>query len=97
MIACATLDIAMGRKTEVPQTAPRGRPPEHGSLSNAEHQMLWRRRQKDEVVHLRRIVASITSTMPEVRQTLIAAGHGEVIDRAEATFLLRKKTCMLSC
>jgi hypothetical protein len=62
----------------------RGRPPEPGSLTNAEHQMLHRARQKDEVVALRQVIAVVCETYPAVRQALLEAGFKEVIERAEA-------------
>lgn len=60
-----------------------GRPSEAGALSNAEHQMLWRNRQKNEIVALRVIVSAVMATSPEIRELFVEKGYGAVIERAE--------------
>lgn len=61
-----------------------GRPPEAGALSNAEHQMLWRNRQKNEIAALRVIVSAVMATDPEIRELFVEKGYGSVIERAES-------------
>lgn len=61
-----------------------GRPSEAGALSNAEHQMLWRNRQKNEIAALRVIVSAVMATDPEIRELFVEKGYGAVIERAES-------------
>lgn len=61
---------------------PVGRPVEPGSLTNAEHQLLWRNRQKEELRQLRFIVAHVAK-ISEIREIFVEKGFGETIETAE--------------
>ena len=61
----------------------KGRPFEPGALTNAEHQMPYRQRQKDELAALRTIVAAVMQVDPEAREFFVERGYSEVIKRAE--------------